>query len=105
MNIQRVKVEVLLPEESIEKMRDELNACGVLNVGNYDHVLSYSYTKGYWRPLKGSNPVNGTIGELSSGTECKMAFTCNFEQMEEVKRLINEVHPYDEPVIYFIPLL
>ncbi|WP_353626616.1 hypothetical protein [Bacillus sp. JCM 19041] len=66
--MQRVKVEVLLPEESIKKMRNKLNACGILNVGRSDHVLSHSYTKGYWRPLKGSNPVNGTIGELSSGT-------------------------------------
>ncbi len=56
MNITTVKVEILLPETFIESIRNQLNALGILTVGNYDHVISYTETKGYWRPLDESSP-------------------------------------------------
>ncbi|WP_370568617.1 hypothetical protein [Lysinibacillus sp. HST-98] len=39
MDIKFVKFEVLLPEESIE------HKLGVLTVGHYDHVVSYTYKR------------------------------------------------------------
>ncbi|MFA1822932.1 cytochrome C biogenesis protein [Virgibacillus oceani] len=105
MEFELVKVEVLLPEEYIEKFRNELNDIGVLTVGNYDNVVSYSAVKGYWRPLEGSIPYNGTKGEISFGTECKMEFSCLIKDMEEVKKLIRTVHPYEEPIINVMPVL
>ncbi|GGP11040.1 divalent cation tolerance protein CutA [Oceanobacillus neutriphilus] len=100
-----VKMEVLLPEEYIEKVRNALNDIGVLRVGNYDHVISYSMVKGYWRPLEEATPFNGSIGEISFGTECKMEFKCLYEKIEEVENIIRSVHPYEEPVINVLSLL
>lgn len=105
MKFELVKVEVLLPEEYIETLRNALNDIGVLTVGNYDNVVSYSSVKGYWRPLEGSTPFIGTTGEVSSGTEYKMEFRCFFNRIEEVKKLIRTVHPYEEPIINVIPIL
>ena len=105
MEFQFVKVEVLLPEEYIENLRNELNNLGVLTVGNYDHVVSYTFVKGYWRPLKESTPFNGTKGEISFGTECKMEFRCLYRDIQEVKNVIKSIHPYEEPIINVIPLL
>lgn len=100
-----VKVEVLLPEAYIEKVRDALNAIGVLRVGNYDHVISYSAVKGYWRPLEGATPFNGPVGEISFGTECKMEFNCLYQNIKDVENTIRSVHPYEEPVINVVSLL
>ncbi|MDX8047185.1 cytochrome C biogenesis protein [Gracilibacillus sp. S3-1-1] len=105
MNFTHVKVEVLLPEENIEKLRNELNSHGLLQVGNYDHVISYSVVKGYWRPLEGSTPFQGAEGEISYGSECKMEFRCSIENMDKAKLVINEHHPYEEPVVNVVPLL
>lgn len=105
MEIQYVKVEVLIPEEYIVKLRNELNDDGYLRVGNYDHVISYSAVNGYWRPLDKATPFNGSVGEISFGTECKMEFSCLYENIDEVKSIIKGVHPYEEPVIHVIPLL
>ena len=105
MEFQFVKVEVLLPEEYIENLRNELNNLGVLTVGNYDHVVSYTFAKGYWRPLKESTPFNGTKGKISFGTECKMEFRCLYRDIQEVKNVIKSIHPYEEPIINVIPLL
>jgi len=105
MDFKYVKVEVLLPEEFIEEIRNKLNDIGVLTRGKYDHVISYSYVKGYWRPMEDSKPYNGKIGEISFGTECKMEFRCLYEEIKEVKSIIESIHPYEEPVINILPML
>lgn len=105
MDFKYVKVEVLLPEEYIVRLRDKLNGLGVLTVGEYDNVVSYSETKGFWRPLKNAKPFNGTVGEISSGSECKMEFRCLYKNVEKVKNTIRSVHPYEEPVVNVLPLL
>ncbi|MFA1822083.1 divalent cation tolerance protein CutA [Virgibacillus oceani] len=105
MEFEFVKVEVLLPEEYIEELRNKLNDIGVLTVGAYDNVVSYSVVKGYWRPLEEANPFNGSKGEISFGTECKMEFKCLMKNIAEVKELIKRIHPYEEPVINVIPIL
>ncbi|WP_042224227.1 cytochrome c biogenesis protein [Oceanobacillus manasiensis] len=110
MEFEFVKVEVLLPEEYIVELRIQLNDIGVLTVGDYDNVVSYSVVKGYWRPLEEANPFNGSPfngskDEISFGTECKMEFKCLMSNIAEVKGLIKRVHPYEEPVINVLPML
>ena len=48
MQFTEVKIEVFIPEEYIETLRDELNKIGACKTGEYDHCLSYSSVKGYW---------------------------------------------------------
>ncbi|PLR76605.1 cytochrome C biogenesis protein [Bacillus sp. V3-13] len=105
MNFDYVKVEVLIPEEYIKKLRNELNEAGFLTVGLYDHVLSFSPVRGFWRPLEGAKPFAGSIGEISTGSECKVEFRCLFNQLKEVKAIIRSIHPYEHPIINAIPLL
>jgi len=100
-----VKIEVLLPEGYIEILRNKLNEMGILAVGKYDHVLSYSLVKGSWRPLEGAKPFNGNTGEICFGTEYTMEFRCLYEKIEEVLSIINSIHPYEEPIIHVLPLL
>ena len=100
-----VKIEVLLPEEYIGSLRNELNKIGVLTIGDYDNVISYSIVKGNWRPLEGANPFYGIVGEISEGTECKLEFRCLYSKYEEAVNIIKRVHPYEEPVINVLPLL
>lgn len=105
MNITTVKVEVLLPEMFIENIRNQLNAIGILTVGNYDHVISYTETKGYWRPLDEAIPYDGEKNEISFGSECKLEFKCEYSKIQETLKIIKEIHPYEEPIINIIPLI
>ncbi|MFT8311357.1 MAG: cytochrome C biogenesis protein [Sporolactobacillus sp.] len=105
MEFKACKIEVLIPESYIASLRNQLNEAGILKVGKYDNVISYSEVKGYWRPLEGAAPYDGEIGKLSAGTECKMEFRCQFEHVDGVKTIIKAVHPYEEPIINVIPLL
>ncbi|REJ07955.1 cytochrome C biogenesis protein [Halobacillus trueperi] len=105
MNFSYVKFEVLLPEEYIVPLRDQLNKNRVLTVGEYDHVVSYTETKGYWRPLESSDPYSGEKNKVAFGLECKMEFKSPYKRIEEIRNIIKSIHPYEEPVINVVPLI
>lgn len=105
MNFKKVKIEIFIPEEQTNKLREALNNIGALGVGNYDNVMSITKIKGYWRPLKGANPFEGEINKISEATENKIEFSTDIKNIENIIKVIKEVHPYEEPVINIIPLL
>lgn len=86
MKVNFVKFEVYIPEQNIKMMREKLNDSGILKYGNYDNVISYTYTNGFWRPLDGSRPVNGEMNEVNHGSECKIEFRCPCIKKEQVKK-------------------
>ena len=105
MDFKKVKIEVYIPEEYRDKLREALNDIGVLGVGNYDNVMSVTKVTGYWRPLKNANPFDGEINKLSKASEDKIEFAADIENVENAVKVIKEVHPYEEPVINIIPLI
>ena len=105
MDYDSVKFEVFIPEEHVDQLRDAVNSAGACKIGDYDNCISYSPVKGYWRPLAGAEPYRGKIGVLSHGEEIKVEFICDRSIINDVIKAIREVHPYEEPVFYVIPLL
>ena len=99
------KVEIYVPEDYVEEMRRQLNAIGVLKVGDYDNVVSITKVTGYWRPLENAKPFSGKIGDLHYGSECKMELRCNSVLIKEALKKIHEIHPYEEPVVNVLPLM
>ncbi|AGA66276.1 cytochrome C biogenesis protein [Brachyspira pilosicoli] len=105
MDFKKVKIEVYIPEEYRDKLREALNDIGVLGVGNYDNVMSVTKVTGYWRPLKNANPFDGEVNKLSKASEDKIEFATDINNVENAVKVIKEVHPYEEPVINIIPLI
>lgn len=105
IDVTEVKLEIYVPEEYIEPVRDALTHIGACRVGNYDHVMAFHCSRGSWRPLPGSSPFNGKTGEICFGTEMKMGVRCPVEIVETAVREVKKIHPYEEPVINVIPLL
>ncbi|NWK69656.1 divalent cation tolerance protein CutA [Bacillus paramycoides] len=105
MQFTEVKIEVFIPEEYVVLLRDELNKVGACRTGHYDNCLSYSSVKGYWRPLAEATPFNGKIDQICEGQECKVEIKCKRELVKDALEVINEIHPYETPMIYIIPIL
>lgn len=105
MEVSKVKIEIFLPEACIGPMCEALNALGACQVGKYDHVISYQPTQGCWRPLLGSEPYGGAVGELCHGSEYKLELRCGMALVPEVVAAIRANHPYEEPLINILPLL
>lgn len=101
-----VKIETFIPEEYINRLREELNKAGALTTdGYYDYCMSISKVKGCWRPLEGTNPFEGEVGEICEAEEMKIEFCCRKEVFKDAVDTIKRVHPYEKPVINVIPLI
>jgi hypothetical protein len=100
-----VKIEIFIPQEFVERLGDALSELGAGRIGNYEHCMSITNVRGFWRPLTGAKPYLGQIGALESGTECKVEMNCPCELVSAAIQKIKQIHPYEEPLIQVIPLL
>lgn len=67
--------------------------------------MAITKIKGYWRPLAGANPFDGIVNEISEAKEDKIEFSTDVKNIENIIKVVKEIHPYEEPVINIIPLL
>jgi hypothetical protein len=100
-----VKIECFAPGESMESIRTALAEAGFGRIGRYDSCASETRVTGYWRPLPGSQPFMGTVGEVKAGGEVKIEFVCRRDRAEGAAHLLRTIHPYEEPLILIVPLL
>lgn len=98
------KLEIFIPESHLDVLRQALHEVDAGHIGNYDCCLSYSPVTGCWRPLEGTAPYLGHIGQISSEPELKVEVTCPTGQIDRTVEAVKKVHPYEEPVINVIPL-
>lgn len=103
-SIKFVKLEIYAPPESLADIVEAFSQAGAGEFGNYDHVYTTSNVSGHWRPLAGSHPTVGTVGEDETAEELKIEVNCRQEIAHLVKKAIQAVHPYETPVINIIPL-
>lgn len=100
-----IKLEIYLPESHLPELQEVLRAVDAGHIGRYDACLSYHHVMGTWRPLEGTAPYSGAVGELNCEQEVKVEVTIRAERLQETIRAVKSVHPYEEPVINAIPLL
>lgn len=100
-----IKVEVFLPIYNKEKMITALNKNDILKYGTYDSVYSETRVTGHFRPLEGSNPREGQIGQVCDIEELKLEFRIKADDKDKTLAIIKENHAYEEPVINMVELL
>lgn len=98
------KLEIFIPETHLAPLQKALQGVDAGHIGNYDCCLSYSPVTGCWRPLEGTNPYLGSVGEISAEPELKVEVVCLTERVDETVEAVKKIHPYEEPVINVIPL-
>lgn len=104
MDFKYCKLEIFIPETHLAALQAALQEADAGHIGNYDCCLSYSPVTGCWRPLEGTAPYLGSVGEISSEPELKVEVTCHTERVDETVEAVKKIHPYEEPVINVIPL-
>lgn len=104
MEFEFFKLEIFIPETHLEVLQKALMEVDAGHIRNYDCCISYSKVIGCWRPLDGTTPYIGSVGEISSEPELKVEVCCKAARLRETKAAIKRVHPYEEPVINVIPL-
>lgn len=98
------KLEIYVPESHCFDIIEAITELGAAKLGKYDHVASVTHVKGYWRPLEGSSPYEGSIGKISCADEVKLETICPDKILKRVIKKIKSIHPYEEPLINIIKL-
>jgi len=99
------KVSVTIPPEFKDRLMDEIN-CSIRQIyPGYDRAFSITEAVGTWRPLEGSDPFIGKVGEIAVEKELRIDFAVRSEDLKEAILAIRRVHPYEEPGIDILPLI
>ncbi len=105
MVFRRAKLEMYLPEEYVDVVRQSLGEMGVGVVGDYEFCSSAYPVTGTWKPKAAADPYEGESGVLSKGSEWKLEMVCPMEDVPSALEAVRELHPYEEPVVHVVPLI
>lgn len=98
------RITTFVPPEKLEALLDGITRVVPLKWGKYDQVawVSGEVTERF-RPLPGSNPTAGTIGELEKVPSMRLEFTIPRDQALLEKLLTEGLipsHPWEEPAVF-----
>lgn len=98
------RITTFVPVEKLEALLDGILKVEPLKWGKYDQVawVSEGVTERF-RPLPGSNPTAGTVGELEKVDSVRLEFMIPRDQAL-LERLLTEglipSHPWEEPAVF-----
>ena len=98
------KLEVYVPADSAEILRNALFVAGAGNIGFYDECSFTIQGDGTFRPLEGSNPVTGTHNERENANEVLINVIFEDYKTNQILFAMKENHPYEEVAYQLITL-
>lgn len=95
---------VYVPITHLEEFKDALFDAGAGQYAHYDRCSWECSGRGQFRPLNGSNPAIGTLGNVEYVEEVKIETVCRAEAIREVLIALKQTHPYEEPAYGVVEL-
>lgn len=99
-----LKLIFFVPEVSKENVKEALFELGLGKLGHYSHCSFETKGEGQFRPLQGSHPSIGKLGQIEKVTEYRVEMLCPDELSKRAVSTLKEVHPYEEPAFEFYPI-
>jgi hypothetical protein len=94
-----------VPTEHLEAVLEAMAAAGAGVIGQYTHCSYTSEGLGRFKPGAAANPAYGARQQINTVPETRVETFCARDRAKAVITAIRQAHPYEEPVIYLIPLL
>jgi dinuclear metal center YbgI/SA1388 family protein len=91
------KLVVFVPVEKADHVRAAIAAAGAGTIGDYDSCTFSTTGEGRFRPLEGSNPTIGTLGNIETVEEVRIESVLRRSRRTDVVRAMLAAHPYEEP--------
>ncbi|MDF1582995.1 MAG: YqfO family protein [Methyloprofundus sp.] len=86
-----------VPESHLELVKDALFKQGAGTIGDYACCSWQVLGEGQFKPLQGSQPFLGNIGEITRIAEYKVEMVCTEKRIKSVLSALLLAHPYQEP--------
>ncbi|MEB2367057.1 MAG: hypothetical protein OZ933_13325 [Chloroflexota bacterium] len=94
-----------VPESHVNAVLDAIASAGGGQIGSYTHCAFTHTGVGRFKPAGDAHPHIGAVGEINAVDEWRIETFCARSQGRAVVDAIRAAHPYEQPVIYVIPLL
>lgn len=102
---ERCKLVVFVPASAADEVRDALaTRIGAGRIGNYSHCSFNTTGTGTFLGDDSTHPAVGKAGQLEHVDEVRLEMVCDRAHYPQIKRVIDEVHPYEEPAWEMYPL-
>lgn len=98
MDFDKIKLEIYTPVEALGDISAVIEEAGINKINGIEGSFTYTVVISRWK----DSTQEGTIKEAS---ELKVETVCNKENVQRIIASIKSVHPYEEPLIYKIPIL
>ena len=94
-----------VPVNDLEAVKEAVFAAGGGCYGDYDRCSWQALGQGQFRPLSGSTPYLGRVGQLEQVDEYKVEIVVEERRIEAVVKALLKVHPYQQPAYGLTRLL
>ncbi|MCJ7656426.1 MAG: Nif3-like dinuclear metal center hexameric protein, partial [Candidatus Atribacteria bacterium] len=91
------KFAVYVPAQYADKVSQSIFKAGAGKIGKYTETSFYISGQGTFKPMKGTNPFIGKIGEKATVQEIKIETVVAERDLESVVQAMKDNHPYEEP--------
>lgn len=91
------KITCFVPADHEDRILAAIGDAGAGALGDYDSCSFSSPGTGRFRPLEGSDPFVGTVGEVSAVPEVRIEAVLPRSRRTAVVSALLEAHPYEEP--------
>lgn len=94
-----------VPTTHVEEVKKALFDVGAGRVGDYDCCAWQVLGEGQFRPLDGSQPFIGEVGEIERVAEYRVEMVCQDAFLHDAVTALKQMHPYEEPAFNIIHLV
>ncbi|MCC6616539.1 MAG: hypothetical protein IT320_23905 [Anaerolineae bacterium] len=105
MNPTRVQIVVGVPHTHLYTLLEAMASAGAGELGEYTHCSYSSDGIGRFKPSAAANPTLGAKETINEVPEVRVETICPRDKVKQVVTAIRAAHPYEEPMIYLLPLL
>lgn len=90
------QLNVYVPKDYSEKLKESLFSAGAGNIGFYDECSFTVEGSGTFRPLEGSDPFSGQLNIRENGREDMISVIFESFKENQILAAMKSVHPYEE---------
>ncbi|WP_417429915.1 Nif3-like dinuclear metal center hexameric protein [Halpernia sp.] len=90
------QLQVYVPKEYSENLKEALFKAGAGNIGFYDECSFKISGDGTFRPIEGSNPFSGNLNERKNTSEDLISVIFESYKLSKILAVMKNSHPYEE---------
>ena len=105
MDFQQVYLVTTVPEVHLSAVLEAIASAGAGIIGRYTHCSFSLAGSGRFKPDSDAQPAVGEREQINTEREIRIETFCPREQVRAVTAALRAAHPYEEPIIYLLPMV